>query len=189
LRDIPDLGNSDCPSPHLPKEGKDGAGRETAIFLCAPAAPARRPPAGYTTAMITTPAIRGIVETCINVSDMTRARRFYESLFGFEAMVQDERFCAYRVGSDVLLLFTEGSSSNPIAVSGGIIPPHATVGAGHFAFAVSRDELETWRVLLQERGIGIESEVQWERGGSSIYFRDPDGNLVELVSPGTWLNY
>jgi catechol 2,3-dioxygenase-like lactoylglutathione lyase family enzyme len=139
--------------------------------------------------MITTPAIRGIVETCINVSDMTRARRFYESLFGFEAMVQDERFCAYRVGSDVLLLFTEGSSSNPIAVSGGIIPPHATVGAGHFAFAVSRDELETWRVLLQERGIGIESEVQWERGGSSIYFRDPDGNLVELVSPGTWLNY
>jgi catechol-2,3-dioxygenase len=44
----------------------------------------------YTTAMTTAPAIRGIVETCINVSDMTRARRFYESLFGFEAMAQDE---------------------------------------------------------------------------------------------------
>lgn len=139
--------------------------------------------------MTRTPAVRGIVETCINVSDMGRARGFYESLFGFEVMEHAERFCAFRVGSDALLLFTEGASSNPIAVCGGVIPPHNTVGAGHFAFAVSRDELETWRVLLQERGIEIESEVRWERGGSSIYIRDPDGNLVELVTPGTWLNY
>jgi len=139
--------------------------------------------------MTRTPAIRRIVETCINVSDMSRARRFYESVFGFEVMEHDERFCAYRVGPDVLLLFTEGTSSSPIAMTGGVIPPHNTVGAGHFAFAVSRDELETWRVLLQERGITIESEVRWDRGGSSIYLRDPDGNLVELVSPGTWVNY
>src|SRR5215471_15037510 len=139
--------------------------------------------------MARTPAIRGIVETCINVADMSQARRFYDSLFGFEVMAHDERFCAYRVGSDVLLLFTKGTSTNPIAVSGGVIPPHNTVGAGHFAFAVSRDELETWRKLLQEREITIESEVRWDRGGVSIYFRDPDGNLVELVTPGTWLNY
>ena len=135
------------------------------------------------------PVIRGIVETCINVSDMSRARRFYESLFGFEAMVHDDRFCAFRVGRDVLLLFTEGSSSNPITVSGGVIPPHHTLGAGHFAFAISADELNAWRVLLQERGIKIESEVHWDLGGGSLYFRDPDGNLVELVSPGTWPNY
>ena len=139
--------------------------------------------------MTRTPAVRGIVETCINVCDMGRARGFYESLFGFEVMEHAERFCAFRVGSDALLLFTEGASSSPIAVSGGVIPPHNTVGAGHFAFAVYRDELETWRVLLQERGIEVESEVRWERGGSSIYIRDPDGNLVELFTPGTWLNY
>ena len=139
--------------------------------------------------MTRTPAIRGIVETCINVSDMSRARRFYDSLFGFEVMEHDERFCAFRVGTDVLLLFTEGSSTSPTAVSGGVIPPHNTVGVGHFALAVSRDELETWRALLNERGIQVESEVHWDRGGSSIYFRDPDGNLVELVTPGTWLNY
>src|SRR5215471_15965844 len=139
--------------------------------------------------MVRTPAVRGIVETCINVEDMSRARRFYDSLFGFEVMQHDERFCAYRVGSDVLLLFTEGTSTSPIAVSGGVIPPHNTVGAGHFAFAVSRDELEAWRTLLNQRGIPVESEVHWDRGGSSIYFRDPEGNLLELVSPGTWLNY
>lgn len=135
------------------------------------------------------PAIRGIVETCINVADMSRARAFYESVLGFEAMVHDERFCAFRVGVDVLLLFTQGTSDRPVATTGGVIPPHDTVGAGHFAFAVSKDELTTWRVVLADQGIKVESEVQWERGGQSIYFRDPDNNLVELASPGVWPNY
>lgn len=120
---------------------------------------------------------------------MARARRFYDSVFAFEIMAHDERFCAFRAGSDVLLLFTAGSSNSPITVSGGVIPPHHTMGAGHFAFSVSTDELDAWRALLQDRGIKVESEVQWERGGRSIYFRDPDGNLLELATPGIWLNY
>lgn len=135
------------------------------------------------------PAILGIVETCINVSDMNRARRFYEGLFKFEVMEHDGRFCAFRAGPDVLLLFTQGASDHPMPVNGGIIPPHNTVGAGHFAFAISKNELETWREVLTEQGIQIESEVSWDRGGNSIYFRDPDGNLIELVTPGIWANY
>jgi len=42
---------------------------------------------------------------------------------------------------------------------------------------------------LAELGIAIESRVQWERGGSSIYFRDPDGRSVELATPGLWPCY
>jgi len=135
------------------------------------------------------PAIRGIVETCINVSEMRRARQFYESLFGFEVMEHSDRFCAFRVGPGVLLLFTQGTSDQPMPVTGGVIPPHNTVGAAHFAFAVSREELEIWGRRLSERGIKVESEVVWTRGGRSLYFRDPDDNLVELVSPGIWANY
>lgn len=77
--------------------------------------------------------VQGILETCINVSDMSRAREFYQSIFGFEVMTSDERFCAFRVGQDVLLLFTEGESKQPVQLEGGIIPPHETLGAGHFA--------------------------------------------------------
>lgn len=135
------------------------------------------------------PRIRGIVETCINVADMSRARRFYESLFEFEVMVDDDRLCAFRVGAQVLLVFTQGASDRPVPSAQGVIPPHNTLGAGHFALAVSIDELKTWRAALAERGIAVESEVQWERGGRSIYFRDPDDNLVELASPGVWANY
>jgi len=135
------------------------------------------------------PAIRGIVETCINVADMARARQFYGSLLGLDAMVHDARFCAFRVGAQVLLLFTNGASDRPAPVPGGVVPPHNTIGAGHFAFAVSKDDLNTWRALLADREIHVESEVQWDRGGRSIYFRDPDDNLVELASPGVWANY
>jgi len=104
-------------------------------------------------------------------------------------MTTDERFCAFRVGHDVLLLFTVGESKKPVQVEGGIIPPHDTLGAGHFAFGVCPNTLEEWRAFLGEQGVTIESEVRWERGGTSLYFRDPDNNLIELATPGIWTNY
>ena len=88
--------------------------------------------------MTKAPAIRGIVETCINVSDMNRARHFYEALFEFEVMEHDDRFCAFRVGPDVLLLFTQGASDHPMPVKGGTVPPHNTAGAGHCALVISK---------------------------------------------------
>jgi catechol 2,3-dioxygenase-like lactoylglutathione lyase family enzyme len=133
--------------------------------------------------------VQGILETCINVSDMSRARAFYLSLFGFEIMTSDERFCAFRVGQDVLLLFTEGASNEPVRLEGGTVPPHNTLGAGHFAFAISPEMISSWQALLRDRGVKIESEVRWERGGVSLYFRDPDNNLIELVTPGIWSNF
>jgi hypothetical protein len=35
-------------------------------------------------------------------------------------------------------------------------------------------------------GVAIEQEVDWPRGGKSLYFRDPAGNSVELLTPGVW---
>jgi catechol 2,3-dioxygenase-like lactoylglutathione lyase family enzyme len=135
------------------------------------------------------PQVGGIVETCINVADVGRAREFYQSLFGFEVMVGDDRFCVFRVENDVLLLFKQNGSEEPVRLPGGVIPPHATRGAGHFALAIPSDHLEHWRARLREFEIQIESEVRWERGGISLYFRDLDNNLVELATPGIWANY
>src|ERR1700741_1911595 len=136
--------------------------------------------------MTKAPAIRGIVETCINVSGMNRARHFYEALFEFEVMEHDDRFCAFRVGPDVLLLFTQGASDHPMPVKGGTIPP--TLGAGHFAFVISKSELENWQRCLPTKE--SKSRPRLVTGeGNSIYFRDPDRNLLELVIPGVWANY
>ena len=46
--------------------------------------------------------------------------------------------------------------------------------------------LEEWGRTLRERGVEIELERDWERGGRSIYVRDPAGNSVELVEGDIW---
>jgi catechol 2,3-dioxygenase-like lactoylglutathione lyase family enzyme len=51
---------------------------------------------------------------------------------------------------------------------------------------ISTESLEQWKKHLGSHGIEIEREVEWPRGGRSLYFRDPAGNLVELVTRGLW---
>jgi catechol 2,3-dioxygenase-like lactoylglutathione lyase family enzyme len=135
-------------------------------------------------------AVNGIVETALHVEDVARSAAFYRNLFGFEVMVADDRLCAMNAGGrDVLLLFRKGGTSEAVVMPGGVIPPHGGDGHLHFAFAVNAADLQAWVDKLAEAGVPIESAVEWERGGKSLYFRDPDGHLVELATPGIWPNY
>ncbi|MCI0422913.1 MAG: VOC family protein [Acidobacteria bacterium] len=136
------------------------------------------------------PHLTGILETSLYVEDLDRSVRFYQNVFTFERLVGDERFCALRTTDQrVLLLFKHGSSTKPMVSSGGTIPPHDGGGQLHLAFAIPAGELETWERWLERHQLAIESRVRWERGGESIYFRDPDGHLLELVTPGCWAIY
>jgi catechol 2,3-dioxygenase-like lactoylglutathione lyase family enzyme len=136
------------------------------------------------------PALRGILETALHVEDVERSRDFYAGLFGLPVMLGDHRFCALDVaGRDVLLLFRRGETAEPVVIPGGVIPGHDGEGRLHLAFAVDRADLDAWEAWLGEQSIEIEGRVTWERGGRSIYFRDPDGHLLELATPGLWPNY
>jgi catechol 2,3-dioxygenase-like lactoylglutathione lyase family enzyme len=131
-----------------------------------------------------------IVETCLCVADLPRARDFYQKLFGYAVMNSDARFCAFNVGPrQVLLLFLRGSDPHGGILPFGTIPPHGTTGAAHVGFSIPAESLSAWRTRLDEHGIAIESSFVWPSGGTSIYFRDPDGNLLELLTPGVWPNY
>jgi catechol 2,3-dioxygenase-like lactoylglutathione lyase family enzyme len=72
---------------------------------------------------------------------------------------------------------------------GGIIPGHDGGGRLHVAFAVAAADLPAWREHLAAHGVAVESTVTWPRGGQSQYFRDPDGHLIELATPGIWSIY
>lgn len=136
------------------------------------------------------PETSGVLETAHYVEDVSRAAEFYQDLFGFDVLVSDERLTALGVaGRQVLLLFRKGASASLTSAGGGMIPPHDGRGNLHLAFAIPGDAFEDWEQLLGERGIVVESVVRWPRGGRSLYFRDPDGHLVELATPGTWAIY
>jgi catechol 2,3-dioxygenase-like lactoylglutathione lyase family enzyme len=131
-----------------------------------------------------------ILETCLYVTDLPRARTFYETLFGYRVMAKDDRFCALAASEQqVLLLFLCGSDPNGSVMPFGTIPPHDGSGPVHIGFGIPSESLPTWRTRLAEHGIAIESTITWPRGGTSIYFRDPDGHLLELVTPGIWEIY
>lgn len=135
--------------------------------------------------------ITGILETCLYVADLERAARFYETVLGFSRLDGDARFQGLGVSpGHVLVLFVEGASNQPNPTPNGeIIPAHDGHGQLHLAFAVPAEQLDSWRARLKEKNVAVESEVHPPRGGTSLYFRDPDRNLVELATPGIWPNY
>ena len=131
-----------------------------------------------------------VLETCLYVDDLERAARFYERVLGLAVLTSDARFRAYDVGGQsVLLLFRRGATLETVRMPGGTIPPHDGHGPLHSAFAVAADALAQWEHRLAEHGVAIEGRTDWRRGGHSIYFRDPDGHLLELATPGLWATY
>jgi catechol 2,3-dioxygenase-like lactoylglutathione lyase family enzyme len=134
--------------------------------------------------------LNGVLETALYVDDLDRARRFYQDILRLSPIYEDPRLCAFAVGNrSVLLLFQRGSSRETVHMPGGTIPPHDGSGPLHIAFAISASELPEWEDALGQHGIAIEGRTQWRRGGHSIYFRDPDGHLLELATPGLWTIY
>jgi catechol 2,3-dioxygenase-like lactoylglutathione lyase family enzyme len=77
----------------------------------------------------------------------------------------------------------------PVEAPGGLVPGHVSAGPAHFALAIDTRDVPLWIERLRALQIHVESRVDWPAGGHSIYFRDPDGRSVELVTPGTWPNY
>jgi catechol 2,3-dioxygenase-like lactoylglutathione lyase family enzyme len=136
------------------------------------------------------PTLNGILETALYVDDMPRAQRFYEEVMALHRLFADQRLSAYEVaGRDVLLIFQRGASLETAHLPGGTIPPHDGHGPIHVAFAIAADALPSWEAHLRQHGIAIEGRTEWPRGGKSVYFRDPDGHLLELATPGLWAIY
>src|SRR5262249_53388132 len=105
---------------------------------------------------MTTPQITGILETSLYVADVERAPRFYREVFGFRSMFVDDRLCAMSIADkQVLLLFKQGASTEPIQLAGGMLPPHDGAGQLHLAFACTKDELSRWEAHLSAQKVQI----------------------------------
>lgn len=123
-----------------------------------------------------------IFETVIYASDLAAAERFYTEVLGLEKYSGFGVAISFRCERGVLLIFDPNKAILPNRG----VPSHGTHGPGHLAFAARPDELDAWRDHLKEKGVEIEMEVNWEQGGTSIYFRDPAGNSIELAPLTLW---
>lgn len=137
------------------------------------------------------PRLNGVLETILYTRDMRQARDFFERVMGLAPHTADHRFTAYAVGWNMLLLFAEGETLETVELPGdmGTIPPHDGTGRQHIALAIDAEELPAWEAHLAAHEIAIEGRTRWPRGAESLYFRDPDGHLLEVVTPGIWPNY
>jgi catechol 2,3-dioxygenase-like lactoylglutathione lyase family enzyme len=124
-----------------------------------------------------------VIETSLYVRDLDASRKFYSEILGLKEFSSEKnRHVFFRCGDAMFLLFNPHKTRE----SGQNVPSHGAEGAGHVAFSVAEKEHSDWKNYLLEKGVVIEKEIQWPGGGKSIYFRDPSGNSIELVTPQTW---
>lgn len=133
------------------------------------------------------PNVRHILETSLYVDDLDRSEQFYCKAFGCRRKLADGRMRALGIAAgQLLLLFERGKSKEGEETPRGQIPGHDGVGSLHVALAIDAEDVEAWRHHLEAQQIEIVSRVRPEQGGESLYFRDPDGHLIELATPSIW---
>jgi catechol 2,3-dioxygenase-like lactoylglutathione lyase family enzyme len=133
--------------------------------------------------------IRRILETALDCDDLQATAAFYKTLLEASPILDTDRLVVLDVGEGTFLLLFQRGNAESLQTPGGVIPGHTAGGAGHLAFAIDAGQLGECERKLTSMGVGIESRVTWERGGTSIYFRDPDNRSVEFATPGLWQTY
>jgi catechol 2,3-dioxygenase-like lactoylglutathione lyase family enzyme len=114
----------------------------------------------------------------IHVSDWARSNAFYRDVLGAELVPVGQRW-AYRFGATQLNAHGPGVDAAPVARIP--VPPGGSdlcfVWSGPIAGAVAH---------LADRGVAIELGPVRRFGargaGTSVYFRDPDGSLLEFIA-------
>src|SRR5438874_12421768 len=115
----------------------------------------------------------------IAVSDWDESNRFYRDVLGAELVELEHGRFAYRFGDQQLNVHGPGSTPYPRAADP-VRPGNSDLC---FRWTGSAEEAAAH---LEAHGVEIEEgpvERQGAAGrGCSVYFRDPDGPLLELVS-------
>lgn len=137
------------------------------------------------------PPLLGSLESALYASDLRAAARFWTEVIGLEEIARvPGRHVFFRTSAtpvQVLLIFNPDATGTPPKPDARLpVPPHGARGPGHFCLAAAPGTLNAWHTHLQAQGVEIEADFIWPQGGRSLYFRDSDGNSIEIADPKIW---
>jgi catechol 2,3-dioxygenase-like lactoylglutathione lyase family enzyme len=117
----------------------------------------------------------------IHVSDWERSNRFYRDVLGAELVDRGGGAWAYRFGTEQLNVHGPGVSADPVA--------RIPVGPGNSDLCFEWEgPIDRALAHLAQHEVEVEQGPVSRNGargpGTSVYFRDPDGGLLELISYG-----
>jgi catechol 2,3-dioxygenase-like lactoylglutathione lyase family enzyme len=122
--------------------------------------------------------IEGLDHFVLTVAELSRTRDFYERVLGMEPMVFGEGRHALAFGAQKINLHEEGREFEPKAA----VP---TPGSADLCFLTNAPVAEVVE-HLGANGVEILEGPVRRTGATgpitSVYFRDPDGNLIEVSS-------
>jgi catechol 2,3-dioxygenase-like lactoylglutathione lyase family enzyme len=122
-------------------------------------------------------AIRAIDYTVIFVRDMASMRRFYEEVLCFPLLRElSPTWIEYRVGENTLALSKPGRIASDL-------PTPTGSAALQLAFKVGIAQVDQCADELVRQGIDLLSPPTDQAfGHRTLFFRDPDGNLLEVFA-------
>ncbi|NDK92105.1 VOC family protein [Gordonia desulfuricans] len=124
-----------------------------------------------------------LTHVAITVSDLAVSTAWYNRLFDAEPVLDEDEesgayhHAVYALGGGTLFGLHTHTADGP-----GEGFDERRVGLDHVAFALSRDELESWTARLDELGVP-HTGIKHAHYGSGISFRDPDNIALEFFAP------
>ncbi|KAL2140326.1 hypothetical protein VTI28DRAFT_3970 [Corynascus sepedonium] len=139
------------------------------------------------------PKLGQIVETVLYTSNVGKLAAWYKDVLGLTPFIESPAVVGFSLPNNtILLLFDRATTTKDKVSEGGVIPNHgAETSLGqHIAFACAdADELDEWEKHFQDHEVEIAGRMQWEKGGKSVYVRDCEGHLIEIMTRGVWVVY
>lgn len=113
---------------------------------------------------------RGLCELTLQTSDPAALAGFYQRALGFEELAREDDRIWLACGPNTRLgLWSPGEKE--FGDQGG---RHV-----HYAYSVTSGALEEIGRRLDDLGVGFKGPVEHDGGDRSLYFEDPEGNVVE----------